>query len=99
MANAANLSAPLFYRLGGQQWQAAGLPGRSKAYALHNEHKLLLVKDPAGRTGITATEAARYFGQIEPLSAENKRDHRRRHSRAEAKGGMTPGAAGKPFEA
>jgi hypothetical protein len=73
-------AAPLFYRLRGSEWRAAGLPGVTQAYALHAAGKLALVKDAAGRTGITAAEAARYFGDVTPLSAGNKRDVRRANS-------------------
>lgn len=67
-------ASPLFYRLRSPQWRYAGLPGATKAYELHTAGLLHLVKDAAGRTGITAAEAERYFSNTRPLSAETKRD-------------------------
>lgn len=66
--------SPLFYRLRGPEWRQAGLPCTTKAYELAAAGKLILVKDGAGRTGITAEEAARFFGAVQPLSAVNKRN-------------------------
>jgi hypothetical protein len=67
-------AAPLFYRLRGPEWRAAGLPCPTTAYELHRIGKLTLVKDAAGRTGITADEARRFFADAQPLSHGNKRD-------------------------
>jgi len=63
--------APLFYPL--SEFKAIGLPCRTKAYQLSRLGFLNLVKDPAGRVGITAEEARRYLALSRPL-AECKRD-------------------------
>jgi hypothetical protein len=64
----------MFYRLRGPEWQAAGLPSVSQAYELATAGKLNLVKDPAGRTGITRAELERYFAECKPLAEAGKRD-------------------------
>ena len=59
-------AAPLFYTL--SMFKAAGLPGRTRAYDLANLGLLMLVKDGAGRVGVTRAEAERYFATARPLS-------------------------------
>jgi hypothetical protein len=67
----APIAAPLFYTL--PMFKAAGLPGRTRAYELANAGLLKLVKDGAGRVGITRAEAERFFAAARPI-AEVKRD-------------------------
>jgi hypothetical protein len=55
----------LFYTL--DQLQAAGGPGRSKAYELADHGLLNIVKSPAGRVGVTADEARRFFAASQPI--------------------------------
>jgi hypothetical protein len=71
---AAVTPAPLFFRLRGPEWRRAGLPCPTTAYELHKAGRLNLVRDAAGRTGITAAEAERFFSNVRPLSDDNKRD-------------------------
>jgi hypothetical protein len=71
MNRAASPLPKLFFTL--KEFQAAGGPGRVKCYDLHKHAKLNLVKDAAGRVGITAEEACRYFASAQPLD-EVKRD-------------------------
>lgn len=61
---------PLFYTL--REFQAAGGPGRVKCYELHKLGLLNLVKDAAGRTGVTAIEADRYFDACCPLDGARR---------------------------
>jgi hypothetical protein len=71
---AAVTPTPLFFRLRSPEWKAVGLPCPSTSYELHKAGKLTLVKDAAGRTGITADEAQRFFSNVQPLTSDNMRD-------------------------
>ena len=64
-------AAPLFIPL--TRFAAFGLPGRTKSYALAKLGLLDLVKDGAGRVGVTGDEARRFFSTATPI-AEAKRD-------------------------
>lgn len=63
----------LFYRLRGPEWKTVGLPGPTKSYELHKLGKLNLVKDAAGRVGVTADEVRRYFSHVEPAGTGRRR--------------------------
>lgn len=58
------------------EFKAIGGPGRTKVYELAGVGLLDLVKDPAGRVGVTAEEVRRYFARSQPIG-ENKRDLRK----------------------